>query len=82
MVQALARLADIPASPASQVVVVQPGEWFGLSLLEPVFGITSDAAKKYRANGKWLEGVHYRKDGERIIWYCKSAIEKWMETGS
>ena len=35
---------------------ITPGAWFRQELLVPVFGITPDAAKKYRAEGKWLEG--------------------------
>lgn len=52
--------------------------WFRIEVLTQIFGITSDAAKKYRIRGLWLEGKHYRKDPANRIVYNRAAIEAWM----
>jgi hypothetical protein len=57
---------------------VMPGAWFREQLLPTIFGISTEAARKYRARGKWLEGKHYRTDPANVIVYNKEAIEKWM----
>ncbi|AQL38341.1 MULTISPECIES: excisionase family protein [Pseudomonas] len=58
---------------------VHPGLWFRQELLLPIFGITTEAARKYRSNGLWLEGKHWRKDPANRVVYSRQAIEKWME---
>lgn len=43
-------------------------------------GLTIAAINAKRAQGKWLEGIHWRKGrDERTIWYCIPAIERWIE---
>lgn len=42
------------------------------------FRISTEAARKYRSRGKWLEGKHYRTDPANVLVYNKEAIEKWM----
>ena len=58
---------------------VHPGSWFRQELLLPIFGISTEAARKYRSNGLWLEGKHWRKDPANRVVYSRQAIEKWME---
>lgn len=53
-------------------------EWFRQDLLPPTFGISTEAARKYRSGGLWLEGKHWRKDPANRIVYSRSAIEAWM----
>lgn len=58
---------------------VYPGAWFRQELLVPIFGITTEAARKYRERGLWLEGKHWRKDPANRVVYSRKAIETWME---
>lgn len=57
---------------------IVPGDWFRQELLFPVFGISTEAARKYRAGGQWLEGRHWRKDPANRIVYNRAAITAWM----
>jgi len=57
---------------------ITPGAWFRQELLFPVFGISSEAARKYRSGGQWLEGRHWRKDPANRIVYNRREIEAWM----
>lgn len=57
---------------------VAVGEWFRQELLRPTFGITSEAARKYRTRGVWLENRHWRKDPANRIVYSRDAIQDWM----
>ena len=57
---------------------IKPGNWFRQELLVPVFGISCEAARKYRSNGIWLENKHWRKDPANRIVYNMNAIEKWL----
>ena len=43
-----------------------------------VFGISIEAARKYRSRGVWLEGKHWRIDPANVIVYYRPAIEGWM----
>ncbi|MDD1014791.1 excisionase family protein [Pseudomonas rubra] len=56
-----------------------PGAWFRQELLVPIFGISTEAARKYRTAGLWLEGTHWRRDPANRIVYNKRSIENWME---
>ncbi|WP_459742196.1 DNA-binding protein [Pseudomonas sp. 3A(2025)] len=56
-----------------------PGAWFRQELLIPIFGISPEAARKYRSSGIWLEGKHWRKDPANRMVYSRLAIEHWME---
>ncbi|WP_080769402.1 DNA-binding protein [Pseudomonas fluorescens] len=47
-------------------------------MLYPVFGLSTEAVRKYRSRGLWLEGKHYRTDPANVLVYNKEAIEKWM----
>ena len=57
---------------------ITPGAWFRQVLLYPVFGLSTEAVRKYRSRGLWLEGKHYRTDPANVLVYNKDAIEKWM----
>ncbi len=58
--------------------LITPADWFRGNLLPAVFGITSEAARKYRERGQWLEGVHYRKDPMGQYVYNRQAITDWL----
>ncbi|MFG5861773.1 DNA-binding protein [Metapseudomonas sp. CR1201] len=58
---------------------ISPGAWFRQELLFHTFGISTEAARKYRSGGLWLEGKHWRWDPAGRIVYNKKAIEAWME---
>ncbi|NQD78633.1 DUF1233 family excisionase [Pseudomonas sp. CrR14] len=55
-----------------------PAEWIRPRLLPQIFGITAEAARKYRERGVWLEGKHYRKDPVGQYVYNRNAINGWM----
>lgn len=57
---------------------ITPGAWFRQDLLYPVFGLSTEAVRKYRSRGLWLEGKHYRTDPANVLVYNRDAIEKWM----
>ncbi|WP_119738978.1 excisionase family protein [Pseudomonas sp. Larv2_ips] len=59
-------------------IQITPGAWFRQDLLYPVFGLSTEAVRKYRSRGLWLEGKHYRTDPANVLVYNKEAIEKWM----
>jgi hypothetical protein len=59
-------------------VHVEAGAWLRQELLEPVFGISTEAARKYRTRGMWLEGKHWRTDPAGRIVYNRDAINDWM----
>ncbi len=35
---------------------ITPGAWFRQDLLYPVFGLSTEAVRRYRTRGLWLEG--------------------------
>ena len=63
----------------SKILQTAPGSWFRQELLPPIFGISPEAARKYRTSGLWLEGTHWRRDPANRIVYNGKSIEKWME---
>ena len=58
---------------------ITPGAWFRQDLLYQVFGLSTEAVRKYRTRGLWLEGKHWRYDPANVIVYNRAAIERWME---
>lgn len=64
---------------SNNVIGISPAKWVRPSLLPIIFGITPEAARKYRERGVWLEGKHWRYDPVNKIVYCPSEIENWME---
>jgi hypothetical protein len=57
---------------------IMSGEWFRQDLLQPVFGLTPEAARKYRTRGLWLENKHWRRDPANVIVFNRKEIERWM----
>lgn len=57
---------------------VAPGLWFRQNLLESIFDISKEAARKYRSNGLWLEEKHWRTDPANRIVYNRVEIENWL----
>jgi hypothetical protein len=57
---------------------VIPAAWIRQELLQPVFGFTPEAARKYRSRGLWLENKHWRKDPANVLVYNRVEIERWM----
>ena len=62
----------------NQIVTVAPAEWVRGSLLQPVFGINENQAAKYRKDGKWQEGIHYREDPAKRYVYNTRRITEWL----
>ncbi|MEE1922875.1 excisionase family protein [Pseudomonas sp. 148P] len=58
---------------------INPANWVRQELLFPIFGLSTEAARKYRTNGLWLEGRHWRWDPANRVVYNRSEIEGWME---
>ncbi|ANI16646.1 DNA-binding protein [Pseudomonas citronellolis] len=59
---------------------VAPGKWVQQELLPSLWGISTEAAKKYRLSGVWLEDKHWKKDPANRVIYCVAAIDNWLET--
>lgn len=59
-------------------VSITPGRWVRQDLLYPVFGITTEMARKYRSGGHWLEGRHWRTDPANRIVYNREEIDEWL----
>lgn len=57
---------------------IPQGEWIRPVLLFPTFGITAEAARKYRERGVWLEGKHWRFDPLGKVVYSPTAINDWF----
>jgi hypothetical protein len=74
-----AKIIQLPK--ANRSVAVQPGRWVRGGLLEPMWGLSEEAARKYRSNGTWLEGRHWKKDPVGRVVYNPKAINEWFETG-
>ncbi len=68
-----------PTAPAiKQLFAIVPAKWVRQELLFPVFGISPEAARKYRGSGQWHEGKHWDRDPANRVIYNREAIEKWM----
>ena len=52
--------------------------WVRPKLLPQIFGITAEAARKYRERGVWLEGEQFKQVG-RNYWYNCSQIDAWLD---
>ncbi len=59
-------------------ILVQPAKWVRQELLFPIFGISPEAARKYRSTSQWHEGKHWDRDPANRIVYNREAIERWM----
>ncbi|MDD2162543.1 excisionase family protein [Pseudomonas sp. MIL19] len=68
----------IPPPNIKQLFAIVPAKWVRQELLFPVFGISTEAARKYRASGQWHEGKHWDRDPANRVIYNREAIEKWM----
>jgi hypothetical protein len=53
-------------------------EWVRPNVMSATFGITPEAARKYRDRGKWLEGEHWKYDPLRKVVYNPKAIDRWL----
>lgn len=63
---------------AAEKIVFQLPKWVRGSLLPQLYGITEEAARKYRERGIWMEGRHWKKDPVDRIVYCPDQIEQWL----
>ncbi|MFD2641139.1 MULTISPECIES: DNA-binding protein [Pseudomonas] len=52
--------------------------WVRQELLPVIFGISTEAARKYRSQGKWLQGKHWRRDPANRVVYNTIEIELWL----
>ena len=68
----------IPPPSSQQLFAIVPAKWVRQELLFPVFGISPEAARKYRGSGQWHEGKHWDRDPANRVIYNRDAIEKWM----
>lgn len=66
-------------SAAEQLQPVYHTKWVRGPIMENLFGISQQCARKYRERGVWLEGKHWRKDPVGRIVYCPAAIDGWFE---
>lgn len=61
-----------------ELLLIQPAKWVRQELLFPIFGISPEAARKYRSTCQWHEGKHWDRDPANRIVYNREAIERWM----
>ncbi|WP_081963332.1 excisionase family protein [Pseudomonas sp. ML96] len=66
------------ARKSKEPILVLPARWVRQELLFPIFGISSEAARKYRSTCQWHEGKHWDRDPANRIVYNREAIERWM----
>ncbi|WP_137822553.1 excisionase family protein [Pseudomonas sp. D(2018)] len=81
MQEPLAPLADSNGHSVGKtrtLFVIQPAKWVRQELLFPIFGISPEAARKYRTTNQWCLGKHWDRDPANRIVYNRDAIEKWM----
>jgi len=50
--------------------------------LAEMTGMTVAAINGKRHQGKWLQGIHWWKPSERVIYYNIPAIERWIKDNS
>ena len=67
-----------PPPSLKQQFAIVPAKWVRQELLAPIFGISTEAARKYRGSGQWHEGKHWDRDPANRVIYNREAIEKWM----
>lgn len=58
---------------------VQPSKWVRASLLATMTGLTTEAIRKKRTEGVWLQGKHWRKAPDDHYVYNWQEIDLWME---
>ncbi|TQV76641.1 DNA-binding protein [Aliikangiella marina] len=58
-----------------------PGDWVKAKLLTSINGYSPEAARKKRARGEWLEGVHWVKAPDNNYFYNWREIEIWIRQG-
>lgn len=63
----------------NNIVVLQPGRWVMGKIVSVMFGFSKDQLEKYRNQGQWLEGRHFRKNPVNRYVYNVEAINNWME---
>lgn len=59
-------------------LLISPATWIRKELLFPIFGLSTEAVRKYRDRGIWLEEKQWRIDPANVIVYNRVEIEKWM----
>ena len=62
---------------AAEMFAIVPATWVRPALLMPLFGISSEAARKNKDRGFWLEDVHWKKDPQGNMVYNWRAIDEW-----
>jgi hypothetical protein len=62
----------------NQKVVTLPGRWIRSSLLNAIWGISADCARKYRERGIWLEGKHWKYDPVGRVVYNREEVDNWF----
>jgi hypothetical protein len=63
---------------AAEKIVLQVPPWVRGCLLPQLYGISEDAARKYRERGIWMEGRHWKKDPVDRIVYSPYEIDQWL----
>lgn len=63
---------------AAERILLQTPPWVRGNILPYLYGISEDAARKYRDRGIWREGVHWKKDPVGRIVYSPEKIDLWF----
>jgi hypothetical protein len=54
-------------------------KWVKTSKYAEISGWSSDALKKKRLSGIWIEGVHWQTGPDKNVFYNWRAIDEWIE---
>ncbi len=55
--------------------------WVKPAKMEELKGMSFDALKHKRRCGQFIEGVHWRKAGDGMIYYNFEAVDDWIQNG-
>lgn len=61
------------------VVQVAPSKWVKGKILQQMTGLSTEAARKKRERGEWLEGKHWKYAPDGMVWYNWQEIDRWVE---
>lgn len=73
--------APAPAPVPADVLVVAHARYVSLRLASQLTGFTVKALQRKIEEGKWIEGLEYRRDPDGRIHVDMRGMEQWVESG-
>ncbi|MAY41716.1 MULTISPECIES: excisionase family protein [unclassified Neptuniibacter] len=65
---------------ANAIATLLP-KWVKTSKYVEISGFSSEALKKKRLSGIWIEGVHWKTGPDKNVYYNWREIDGWVENG-